>query len=70
MHRLCGQGTHLGGSTRIPNLTELPNHMILTFHPSDAWPHGCMQAQTGDLATREHQTCPRLFGKVGMKGGG
>lgn len=61
----CGQGIHLGRSTRTPNLTELPNQVVLALHPNDPWPHGCMQAQTGKPATIEHQTCPGL----GWKGG-
>lgn len=65
MHRLCSQDTHLGGSTRIPNLPELPNQVVLTLHPNDTRPHGCTQAQTGDLAASEHQTRPRLVRKGG-----
>lgn len=62
---LCGQGIHLGTRTRTPSLTELPNQVVLTLHPNDPWPHGCMQAQTGELAATKHQTCPGLGWKAG-----
>ena len=64
----CSQGIHLGGSTRTPNLTELPNQVVLTVHPNDPWPHGCMQAQTEELATTEHQACLGLGWKAREEG--